>query len=140
MKTAMKMVCLVLAVSVFSLVSAASAATFTFTNDLDLRIAITVTYYDANSGVLTTRGWWHVNPGGRTDVTVNADASRGVYYAAYNKEQFIDSSTRSNPQLRRWASYSTFTFTSDAEPLDHDVWRGRFYRVNGSSVNIDARP
>jgi hypothetical protein len=143
MRTAMKFVCFVLAVSFFSAggasISAANAATFTFSNGLDLRMSITMAYYDANSGVLTTRGWWHVAPGGETAVTVNADVSRGVYYAAYRKVPFIDSATRGNPQIRRWASPRTFTYTTDGEPYDDGVWHGHFYRINGQSVHIDAR-
>ena len=139
MKAAMKLVCLVMTVLVFSAATMASAASFTFTNDLDFRVAITMTYYDANSGVLTTRGWWHVEPGGETVINVNADTSRGVYYAAYNKVQFIDSDTRGNFQIRRWASRRTFIYTTDEEPYDDDVWHGRFYRINDSSVHIDER-
>jgi len=136
MKTAMKFVCLALAVLLFS-AGAASAATITFSNELSIRVSVTVAYYDAGSGVLTTKGWWHVEPGGERTVTVNADASRGIYYAAYNRIQYVDSSTRKNPQIRRWASRRTFTYTNDAEPYDDDVWQGRFYRVNGQSVHID---
>ena len=144
MKAAVKFVCFVLAVLFFSAagapVSTAGAATFTFTNDLDIRVAVTVAYYDANSGALTTRGWWHVAPGGETAVTVNADTSRDVYYAAYNGVQFHDSETLRNPQIRRWASRRTFTYTTEElEPYGDEVWHGRFFRINGRSVNIDAR-
>ena len=125
-------------VLVFAAATAASSATFTFTNEFNVRIAITLTYTDADSGALTTRGWWHVEPGGRTAITVNADESRDVYYAAYNEVQFVDSSTLGNPQIRRWASRRTFRYATDAEPSDHDAWHGRFYRINGRAVNIDA--
>jgi uncharacterized membrane protein len=140
MKGKVKFVCLVLAVLVFSATTAACAATFTFTNDLDLRIAITMAYYDANSGALTTRGWWHVGPGGQTSVSVNADTSRDVYFAAYNRVQYFDSSTRGNPTIRRLASRNTFRFTTETDPAGHyDVWEGRYFRINGQSVRIDAR-
>ena len=139
MKTALKFVCLVLAVLVFS-ATAASAANFTFSNDLDLRISITMAYYDADSGALTTRGWWHVEPDGETVVTVNADTSREVYYAAYNKVPYIDSATRGNPRIERWASPRMFTYASNAEPDEDGVWLGRFYKINGQSVNINGRP
>ena len=136
----MKFVCFALAVLVFSAATAACAANITFTNSLDLRISITLTYFDSDTGAMTTQGWWHVEPDGRTVVTVNADESRDIYYAAYNKEPFIDSSTRNNPQVTRWASPRTFKFTTDAEPYgDFDFWQGRFYKINGGSVNIDVK-
>jgi uncharacterized membrane protein len=143
MRGAMTFVCFVVAVLVISVagvpISVASGATFTFSNGLDLRMSVTMAYYDANSGALTTRGWWHVEPGGETAVTVNADVSRGVYYAAYNKVLFIDSETRGNTQIRRWASPRTFKYTTNEEPYDDGVWYGRFYKINAQSVNIDAR-
>jgi uncharacterized membrane protein len=132
----MKVVFLALVVLISS-AAAGDAASVTFSNSLDLRIALTVTYTDADSGVLTTRGWWHVEPGGQTVVTVNADESAGIYYAAYNKVVYFDSTTRQNPQINRWACYRTFTYTSDAEPDDDDVWLGRFFKINGNSVNIN---
>ena len=139
MKKAGKFVCFVLSVLIFSAGTAASAATITFSNALDLRVSITVAYYDADSGVLTTRGWWHAEPGGETIVTVNADESRDIYYAAYNKVPFLDSSTRNNPQIRRWASPRAFTYTTDSEPDEDDVWGGHFYKINGNSVRVNER-
>ena len=137
MKTAMKFMFLIVAVLLFS--TAASAATYTFSNHVGIRISVTLTYYDANSGVLTTKGWWHVEPGGKTSITINADESRDVYYAAYNKDQFVDSGTRKNPQIRRWASPRNFTYTSDDQPYDDGVWHGRFYKINGITVSIDEK-
>ncbi|MCL1941405.1 MAG: DUF1036 domain-containing protein [Synergistaceae bacterium] len=137
MKTALKFVCLVVAVLVFS--AAASAATFSFSNHVGIKISVTLTYFDADSGVLTTKGWWHVEPGGETAITVNADESRDVYYAAYNKNQYVDSVTRKNPQIRRWANPHNFTYTTDEEPYDVGAWHGRFYRIDGTSVSIDER-
>jgi len=140
MKTTMKLACLVLAVLIFS-ASAACAANIAFSNDLDIRVSITLTYFDADTGVMTTQGWWHVESDSETVVTVNADESREIYYAAYNKEPFIDSTTRANPQIIRWASPRTFKYTTDEEPTDDelDVWQGTFYRIDGGSVNIDVR-
>ena len=140
MKAAKKVVCFVSAVLVFSLfaATAARAASFTFSNDLDIRMSITMTYVDADSGVMTTRGWWHVEPGGQTVVTVNADESRGVYYAAYNNGQFYDSGTRGNPQIRRWTNRRTFAYTTDERPHYDGVWQGIYYRINGRSVRIDT--
>ena len=141
MRKTKKFICSVLAVLVFSAATAACAANITFTNDLDLRMSITLTYFDADTGAMTTQGWWHVEPGSETVVTVNADESRDIYYAAYNKEPFIDSSTRGNPQVTRWASPRTFKFTNDEEPYDDglDYWQGYFYRIDGGSVRIDVK-
>jgi len=140
MKTTKKFACFVPAVLVFLLLSAtaACAASFTFSNDLDIRMSITMTYVDADSGAMTTRGWWHVEPGGETVITVNADESSGVYYAAYNKGQYYDSGTRENPQIMRWASPRTFTYTTDEQPYGDGVWHGTYYRINGRSVRIDT--
>jgi uncharacterized membrane protein len=123
---------------VLTSVSGASAAAITFTNDLDLRLSIAIAYYDEDLGVLVTKGWWHVEPDSETIVTVNADESKDIYYAAYNKNQYTDSSTRDNPKITRWASPRNFTFSGDAEPSGDGVWEGRFYKINGSSVNVDG--
>ena len=140
MKTTKKLVCIVLSVLFFSVATTAFAANITFTNSLDLRMSLTLTYYDADTGAMTTQGWWHVEPGGQTVVTVNADASRDIYYAAYNKEPFLDSSTRGNPQVTRWASPRTFKYSTDAEPSGElDIWQGYFYRIDGGYVNIDVK-
>lgn len=124
----------------FSMATGAFAADITVSNKLDTKLSITLAYYDKDSGALVTQGWWHVEPGGQTVIAVNADESRDIYYAAYNKDQFVDSSTRSNPQIRRWAGPRNFTYTTDAELTDEGVWQGRFYKVNGTSVNVDGRP
>ena len=138
MKTTMKLACLVLAVLVFS-ATAACAANINFSNDLDIRISITLTYYDANTGALTTQGWWHVEPDSDTVITVNADESREIYYAAFNQIPYIDSTTRGNPTIERWAIPRRFTFTTDQEPYgEPDAWQGRFFRIDDRSVNIDA--
>ena len=128
------------AVFVFSLfaATAACAASFTFSNSLGVRMSITMAYVDADSGVMTTKGWWHVEPGGETVITVNSDESSDVYYAAYNKGLYFDSSTRGNPKVMRWASPRTFTYTSDEKPYDDGVWYGTYYRIDGRSVHIDT--
>ncbi|MDR2780344.1 MAG: DUF1036 domain-containing protein [Synergistaceae bacterium] len=134
-KTVLAIVSLML---VLIVVPGAYAATINISNSLGVRVSIVLTYTDANSGTLTTRGWWRVAPGGETTVTVDADESRDIYYAAYNKDQFMDSSTFGNPEIRRWASPHNFTYSTDAEPSDEGVWQGRFHKINGSSVNIDS--
>ena len=134
-KTVLAVVSLIL---VLTAASGAFATTISVTNGLDLRVSVTVTYVDADSGALVTRGWWRVEPDGEAAITVNADESRGIYYAAYNRDQYMDSSTKGNPQIRRWASPRTFTYATDAEPSGEGVWQGRFYKINGSSVNIDS--
>jgi uncharacterized membrane protein len=116
----------------------AYSATVDISNGLDVRVSVALTYAAGGNGELTTKGWWRVEPGGETTITVDADESRGIYYAAYNKIQFIDSSTLGNPEIRRWAGPHNFTYTTDEEPADEGVWEGRFYKINGSSVNIDS--
>jgi len=138
MKTRKIFVCLVLAVLVFSFAATSHAANFTFSNSLNIKVAVTMAYVDANTGAMTTKGWWHIAPGGSTVIKVNANESSGVYYAAYNKSQYLDSSTRSNSQIRRWVNPRTFTYTTNAEPRDSGVWLGTFYKINGRSVNIDS--
>ena len=140
MKATKKLACFALVVLVFSAfaATAACAVSFTFMNSLNLRMSITMTYVDAESGVMTTKGWWHVDPGGETVITVDADASSGVYYAAYNKGQYYDSGTRGNPQIKRWANPRAFTYTSDEQPYDDGVWYGTYYRIDGRSVHIDT--
>ena len=125
-------------VLVLSTPLAALGAPFAFSNGLNIRMSITMTYVDADSGALTTRGWWHVEPGGETVVNVDADLSKGVYYAAYNKGQYYDSSTDGDAQIGRWASPRTFTYTTDEKPYDDGVWYGAYYMINGRSVHIDT--
>ena len=137
MKAIRKSACFVLAVLVFSFASAACAASYTFSNSLNIRVSVIMAYVDADSGVVTARGWWYVQPGSSTVITVNADESYGVYYAAYNNIQYYDSGAGEDT-IRRWASPRTFTYTSTEKPYDDGVWLGTLYRINGRSVNIDT--
>jgi len=138
MKAVKGFACFIITMLVLSMTISAYAANYTFSNSLSIRIAITMTYVDADSGVLTTKGWWHVEPGSETIVTVNADESHDVYYAAYNKNQYFDSNTPGNPNIRRWANPRSFTYTTNDEPSDDNVWQGVFYKINERSVNIDT--
>ena len=124
----------------FAMAAGAFAAEVTVANRLDIRLSITLAYYDQDSGELVTKGWWHVEPHGQTVITVNADESRGIHYAAYNKDQFVDRSTRTNAQIRRWASPRNFTYTTDAEPDEDGAWQGKFYQTNGTSIEVDGTP
>ena len=120
--------------------SMALAADITISNQRDIRLSIALSYYENASGTLVTRGWWHVEPGGQTVITVDADESRDIYYAAYNKDQFVDISTRQNPKIMRWASPRNFEYRTDDEPSDSGIWQGKFYRTNGTSINVDGLP
>ena len=131
--------CALVASMLFAVAGAACAAEISVSNALDLRLSLTFAYYDRESGELTTKGWWYVEPHGQTVVTLDADESRGIYYAAYNKDQFVDTTTRENPQIFRWASYRNFTFTADTEPSDPDAWKGRFFKIDGTSINVDGK-
>jgi len=140
MKKVTGFVCFALtAAFIFVCAAGAHAAEITFSNDLDVKINVTLTYFDNDSGELTTKGWWYVSPDTETTITVNANEPRGIYYAAYNKDQFVDASTRGNTKLTRWVSPRMFEYT-DAKPSDEGVWEGKFYKIGGSRVNIDAKP
>ncbi|MDR1481451.1 MAG: DUF1036 domain-containing protein [Synergistaceae bacterium] len=131
----------ILIIAVFIMVSAfeASAATIRIVNGVNTRLSITLTYVDKASGALVTKGWWHVAPDGETSITLNADESRGIYFAAYNKDQYYDSAAKKNAQIRRWVSRHTFTYSSDAQPDDDTTWQGKFFKINGNTVNIDSK-
>lgn len=140
-KAVRKLTVFVLVTSLFLVIAAgAFAAEITVSNQLDHKLSITFTYYDSNTGGLVTKGWWHVEPRGETVVTLDADTARDIFYAAYNKDQFVDAATRGNAQIWRWAGPRNFEYTSEDEPADPGVWKGRFYKVGGTSLNIDARP
>jgi hypothetical protein len=138
MRGTLKAAIFILAAFMMMAALGANAATITVTNDTDTRLGITLAYVDNSSGALVTKGWWHVAPDGETSITVNADESRGIYFAAYNKDQYYDSATIKNEQVRRWASRGTFTYGSDAQPDDETAWQGRFFKINGSTINIDS--
>ena len=139
MKVMKKLACYTLVVLLFSALAstAAFAVSITFSNSLNIRMSVTMAYVDEDSGIMTTKGWWHVEPDDETVITVDADESSGVYYAAYNKGQYYDSNASGN-SIKRWANPRTFTYTSDEEPYDDGVWYGTFYRIDGNSVNIDT--
>ncbi len=139
MKKIVKIALCTLVVSLFFAVGA-YAAEISVSNALDIRLSLTFTYRDIASGSLVTKGWWYVEPHGQTVVTLDADESHDIFYAAYNKDQFVDSATRRNPQIWRWASYRNFLFTTEEAPADSDTWKGRFYKINGTSLNIDGKP
>jgi uncharacterized membrane protein len=139
MRGALKAVILILAVFMVMPALGADGAVITITNDMNTRLSVALTYVDYSSGALVTKGWWHVAPGGETSITVNADESRGIYFAAYNKDQYYDSSAKKNEQIMRWASRRTFTYSSDTRPDDESAWQGRFFKINGNAVNIDSK-
>ncbi|MDL2264488.1 DUF1036 domain-containing protein [Synergistaceae bacterium OttesenSCG-928-I11] len=131
--------CALVASLFFAVAAGAHAAEISVSNALDIRLSLTFTYHDRESGELTTKGWWYVEPHGQTVVTLDADESRDIYYAAFNKDQFVDTTTRNNPQIWRWASYRNFSFTTEEDPSDPDVWKGRFFKINGTSINVDGK-
>lgn len=126
--------------AVLVLAAMALASDVAVSNRLDTKLSITLSYYDADTGEIVTRGWWHVEPHGQIVISVNADESRGIYYAAYNKDQFVDTSTRQNEQIHRWASPRNFEAINDEEPTAPGTWRGKFYKVNGTSIEVNGTP
>jgi len=159
MKSVKGFTCFIVVVLVLSAATSAYATAYTLSNSLSIRVDVAMVYVDADSGVLTTEGWWQIEPGSEIFVNVHADESHDVYYAAYNKKQYFDSNTTVSPNIKRWVSPRAFTYTTDNEPNKDDAWKrimhniicspfcehdedndwlGTFYKINGESVNIDT--
>jgi uncharacterized membrane protein len=138
MKVLKMFVVFVLTLCALSLSStAALAVDVTVSNALDIRVSLAFCYTDA-SGAEVTQGWWRVAPGGNTTVTLNADAAKPVYYAAFNKDLYADLSTVKNPQVRGWLSYNKFVWQVGSEPVQ-DGFESRFFKVPESgAVNVDG--
>jgi hypothetical protein len=118
--------------------ASADAATVTVRNSLDKKLSLAF-YYTDKAGGDVTKGWWYVSPGGETTVTLDADDSKPVYYAAFNKDLYSDSSTVKDPQVSGLLSYKMFTHDADVEPSDTEVFESRFFRCpEDGVVNIDA--
>ena len=133
MKHCKRMAFIALSVIFTMSASLAFAAAVTVRNSLDKRLSVAF-YYTDRSGNEVTRGWWHVEPGGETDVTLNADESRPIYYAAFNKDLYADSSTIKGSQVRGWLSYKKFTWNADVEPDEPNSFESRFFKVPDSGV------
>jgi hypothetical protein len=117
---------------------AALAVDVTVGNSLAVRLSLAFFYTDA-SGAEVTQGWWHVAPGSDTTVTLNADETKPIYYAAFNKKLYADSSTVKNPQVRGWLSYSKFVWQVGSEPGEPNAFESRFFKVPESgAVNVDG--
>jgi uncharacterized membrane protein len=116
------------------------AATINVRNSVDRKLSLAFYYTDA-SGNEVTKGWWHVEAGEETTVTLNADASKPIYYGAFNKDLYADSSTIKGSQVRGWLSYAKFTFDADVEPSETGAFESRFFKVPESgTVNVDGDP
>jgi hypothetical protein len=127
--------------SILTVAVPADAATVTVRNSLDKRLSLAF-YYTDNTGGDVTQGWWYVGPGGKTTVTLDADDSKPVYYAAFNKELYSDSSTVKDAQVRGVLSYKKFTYGADVEPSDAEVFESKFFKCpeNGVvNINADSR-
>jgi uncharacterized membrane protein len=136
-KSVVKMVFLALcAISVLAV--SADAASVTVRNSLDKKLSLAFFYTDKSGGEVT-KGWWYVEPGAEAVVTLDADDSKPVYYAAFNKDLYSDASTAKEAQVRGWLSYKMFTFDADVEPDDADVFESKFFRCpEGGAVDINA--
>jgi hypothetical protein len=116
---------------------AALAVDVTVGNSLDARLSLAFLYTDA-SGAEVTQGWWYVEPGSDTTVTLNADETKPIYYAAFNKGLYADSSTVKEPQARGWLSYGKFVWQVGSEP-GPGAFESRFFKVPESgAVNVDG--
>jgi uncharacterized membrane protein len=131
----------VIAVALLALMSAAGAAfgaSVTVRNSLDKKLSLAFRYADASGGEVT-QGWWYVEPGGETVVVLDADESQPIYYAAFNKDLYADSSTIKGPSLKSWFSYSRFIYGADAVPDDDNAFEARMFRVpEDGAVNVDG--
>ena len=119
----------------------ADAASVTVRNSLDKKLSLAFCYSD-NSGGEVIKGWWYVEPGAETTVTLDADDSKPIYYAAFNKDLYSDASTVKDAQVRGWLSYKMFTFDADVEPDEADAFESRFFRSPADGVvdiNADSR-
>ncbi|MDR1137094.1 MAG: DUF1036 domain-containing protein [Synergistaceae bacterium] len=117
----------------------ADALTVTVRNSLDKKLSLAFYYTDKTSGGETTKGWWYVEPGGETKVTLDADESSPVYYAAFNKDLYSDSSTAKNARVNGWLSYKMFTYDANAEPADSDAFESKFFRCpEGGVIDVNA--
>ena len=138
MKAVKNFVCFIVAILVLSAATSAYAATYTFSNSLNIWLDVAMVYVDTDTGVLTTEGWWHIEPNSEIIINVYADESHDVYYVAYNNNQYFDSNTPVSPDIKRWVRPNMFTYTTDGKPDDGDVWQGVFYKITGQSINIDT--
>ncbi|MDR0652517.1 MAG: DUF1036 domain-containing protein [Synergistaceae bacterium] len=126
------------AISVLAVAVSADAAAVTVRNSLDKKLSLAF-YYTDKSGSEVTKGWWHVEPGAETTVTLDADDSKPIYYAAFNKDLYSDASTAKDAQVRGWLSYKMFTFNADVEPDGADAFESRFFKCPaGGAVNVNA--
>ena len=138
-KSAVKAACLMLCVmSALAVAVSADAATVTVRNSLDKKLSLAF-YYTDTAGDEVTKGWWYVEPGEETAVTLDADDSKPVYYAAFSKDLYSAASTVKDAQVRGWLSYKMFTFDADVEPDVADAFESRFFKCpEDGSVDIDA--
>jgi uncharacterized membrane protein len=126
------------AVSALAIAVPADAAAVTVRNSLDKKLSVAFLYTDAAGGEVT-KGWWYVEPGAEAVVTLDADESKPVYYAAFNKDLFSDASTVKDAQARGWLSYNMFTYDADVEPDDSDTFESKFFRSpDGGVIDINA--
>jgi uncharacterized membrane protein len=129
---------LVTSVVLLSAAGAAFGASVTVQNSLNIRLSLAF-YYTSASGGAVTQGWWHVEPDSETVVTLNADESKPIYYAAFNKRLFADSSTIKNSMGKRWFSYRRFTYRAGVVPDDYNTFESRLFRVpDDGVVNVDG--
>lgn len=121
--------------------SGATAAEVAVSNSVGIRLSLTFAYTDETTGVMVTRGWWHVEPGQTLTVDLPAKSSHPIYMAAFNKDQYIDRTNRTE-HVVRWASSRRFVFSSDDDtmPDGESVWQAKYYRVPGNRVDINGRP
>jgi uncharacterized membrane protein len=128
--------------SLLTVAVSAEASTVTVRNSLDKKLSLAFYYTDRASGSEVTKGWWYIEPGAETAVTLDADESKPVYYAAFNKDLYSDGSTVKDAQVKSWLSYKMFTYDADVEPTDTDVFESKFFKCPADGavdINADSR-
>jgi len=124
---------LVLTVVMFAI--PAFAATVTVSNAVGQKLSLAFCYTDT-SGETVTKGWWHVAPDSETTVTLDADSSKPIYYAAFNKDLYADSSTIKGPKATGPLSYRMFTYSVGSDEGDFE---SKFFKVpDDGAVEING--
>ena len=111
---------------------------------MDTRVSVVFSYVDAATGRVTTRGWFKVQAGKTESVEINADEGHEIYAAAFNKNQYYDSFTRSQKPVARWCSSHTFTWKGEGKNNADEAWSAKFYPAGYEELNrvvrVDTAP
>ena len=142
MNSKTKLALILATISILMAATAALALEVVVSNSVDTRVSLMFSYVDATTGRVTTKGWFRVQPGETKNFAINADGGQAIYAAAFNKDQYFDSSTRSQKPVVRWCSSHTFTWEGEGATDSDGAWSAKFFPVgndgNNRVVRIDA--